>query len=296
MDYSQTIYEAITYIENHLYEEDIYHNVYKHVHISRYHFHRIFLSCTMSTIGTYVKKRRFTEMAERLRSTKDRITDIAFDCGYESHEAFSRAFKGYFGMTPHAYRKQEDVNPLLLMPPMDMSLLKTIGTSYQYEPVISHLETIQLYGFAFETTLQDLQIATNFEKLKTHITKHPVFTSDTFGYLVWVGDDNEEGEKKGPVSLRNLNHYKAMVGLSVTEGDKDCLTSYPVFGGLYATFHIQNDFKHIYAMYRYIYFGWLPKSGYKLSHQPVVERYSNDYSYDNNEGTMWLMIPIEKEQ
>ena len=36
----------------------------------------------------------------------DSVLDIALSCGFQSHEAFCRVFRGRFGMTPSAYRER----------------------------------------------------------------------------------------------------------------------------------------------------------------------------------------------
>lgn len=45
-------------------------------------------------------------------TSKRRIIEIAFECGFESHEAFTRSFKLAYGMPPSSFRKVQ-VEPIL---------------------------------------------------------------------------------------------------------------------------------------------------------------------------------------
>jgi len=73
---------------------------------SPFHFHRLFRAWTGETLLDFVRRRRLEVAAGRLRhAPRDSVTTIAFAVGFESGEAFSRAFKLHFGMTPTAWRR-----------------------------------------------------------------------------------------------------------------------------------------------------------------------------------------------
>lgn len=52
------------------------------------------------------RRLRLERAADQLRSTGRAILQIAIDAGYESHEAFSRAFAKTFGCAPSVYRQE----------------------------------------------------------------------------------------------------------------------------------------------------------------------------------------------
>lgn len=54
----------------------------------------------------YLRRRKLAFALKEVRDTDRGILDIAFDYGFSSHEAFTRAFKALYGVTPSAYRKK----------------------------------------------------------------------------------------------------------------------------------------------------------------------------------------------
>ena len=52
----------------------------------------------------YLQRRRILAAAQRLASTSDPVTDIAFDCGFSSHSYFSKSFRAVMGCSPVEYR------------------------------------------------------------------------------------------------------------------------------------------------------------------------------------------------
>ncbi|MDU1412681.1 MAG: helix-turn-helix transcriptional regulator [Clostridium sp.] len=53
----------------------------------------------------YLRHRRLAFALKEVRDNEKNILDIAFNYGFSSHEAFTRAFKGAYGITPSEYRK-----------------------------------------------------------------------------------------------------------------------------------------------------------------------------------------------
>ena len=69
-------------------------------HYSLYHFVRLFQSVTGYSPKTYLQQRRLSEALKELKNTDKKIIEIAFDYQFNSHEAFTRAFKKQFGVNP----------------------------------------------------------------------------------------------------------------------------------------------------------------------------------------------------
>ena len=105
----KTIYEqiqdAIEFIEKRLFAKLSYAEVARSVYMSSRSFYDYFWAITGYTYKEYVIKRRLNEAMKRLLGSNENILNIALAIGYESHEAFTRAFKKEFGVSPLRFRK-----------------------------------------------------------------------------------------------------------------------------------------------------------------------------------------------
>lgn len=72
---------------------------------SRFHFHRIFAAWMGETLGSYLRRRRLEKAAFRLAcGSNETVLETALATGFNSGEAFARAFKLRFGCTPSEWR------------------------------------------------------------------------------------------------------------------------------------------------------------------------------------------------
>lgn len=79
---------------------------------SKYHFHRQFSAVFGMGVYKYVQLSRMRRASYQLAFRDQlRIIDIALASGYDSHEAFSRAFKKTIGQTPSEFREQPRWDP-----------------------------------------------------------------------------------------------------------------------------------------------------------------------------------------
>ena len=105
-DYLPAVQSAIEYIESHLSEDLLSQMIASQIGFSQYHFHRIFTALVGESVKDYLRKRRLSVAADELRRSNTAILTIALRCGFDSQEAFTRAFGKVFGTTPGAYRRQ----------------------------------------------------------------------------------------------------------------------------------------------------------------------------------------------
>ena len=69
-------------------------------------FKRDFEKAYQTSPAKYFKKRKLDRAAELLRHTKQRIGDIAFNCGFSDVSHFSKSFQKHFDVSPSNYRNQ----------------------------------------------------------------------------------------------------------------------------------------------------------------------------------------------
>src|SRR2546423_12242163 len=78
---------------------------------SPFHFHRLFSAWMGETLGEYLRRRRLELGAQRLVSQPAvPVLQVALSVGFGSTEAFARAFKTRFGVTPSSWRTAKDRN------------------------------------------------------------------------------------------------------------------------------------------------------------------------------------------
>lgn len=77
----------------------------RHAGMSVRSFQRYFPALTGYRFAEYGRKRRLGIAAHALQSTDHSILVVAANSGYDSHEAFTRAFAREFDTTPSEYRR-----------------------------------------------------------------------------------------------------------------------------------------------------------------------------------------------
>ncbi len=104
------------HIEAHLSEPITLASLARAACYSPWHAARVFKEVTGSAPFEYVRQRRLSEAAQRLRASSCRVVDVAFDFVFDSHEGFTRAFSRQFGMPPDCFRKRGGPVELFLPP------------------------------------------------------------------------------------------------------------------------------------------------------------------------------------
>jgi AraC family transcriptional regulator len=66
---------------------------------------RVFGRTMGESLPGHVRRLRLERAAVRLRHSRASILTIALESGFQSHEAFTRAFRQRFGHTPAGYRR-----------------------------------------------------------------------------------------------------------------------------------------------------------------------------------------------
>lgn len=72
--------------------------------LSQYHFLRTFERVTGITPHQYVRRARLREAAARLIGEREKVLDVALDCGFGDVSNFNRAFRAEFGASPRRFR------------------------------------------------------------------------------------------------------------------------------------------------------------------------------------------------
>lgn len=87
------------------------------INYSEFYVTRKFKEISGMKFRDYLRRRRLAFALKEIRDSDRGILDIAVDYGFSSHEAFTRAFKALYGITPSEYRKKPV--PLVLRTKLD---------------------------------------------------------------------------------------------------------------------------------------------------------------------------------
>lgn len=281
------IQKAIEYIESHLDENINLNDVSRATGYSYYHMTRIFTAVLGESVGHYIKRRKLYKASEKLIYSNQKVIDIAIDCGFESAEAFSRAFKSVFNKSPIEYRKTGlnlVLNTKKEISPKDVF---HIANNISHSPKIFHIEEITIVGIKEVTSLSDNKIPKLWQQL--HQNYKDLYDSKEIGYSI-CETQNTIYTKDGDVL------FSVMVGYPISNFKKipPTLSKKIITGGKYAVFTHYGTLEYLYQTYQYIFGTWLQTSKETLDDREDFEVYDKEIiSFDDPHNIVKLFIPIK---
>lgn len=175
----ESIRKTVDYIEENLSQKMTPETLAKIAALSPFYFQRLFTRLLNRPVNDYVKMRRLARACEVLAEKKSRILDIALDCGFNSHESLTKAFKSAYGVTPEDYRKK----PVPLNQVMKPDLLLNYVMVDENVPLIAD-------GMVLEITRKNLTAPENYIGVSDEIsiaqnTPAGEATGINAPYLIW---------------------------------------------------------------------------------------------------------------
>ncbi|MCP5543969.1 MAG: helix-turn-helix domain-containing protein [Akkermansiaceae bacterium] len=96
--------EALSHLERHIHEDVNLDELANIAHMSRRSFLRVFQSATGTSPLAWRINQRVQRACHLLRNSDKRITEIAFDVGFNDSNYFTRQFRQITGQSPREYR------------------------------------------------------------------------------------------------------------------------------------------------------------------------------------------------
>ncbi|MGL4877495.1 MAG: AraC family transcriptional regulator [Paraclostridium dentum] len=267
MNWIDIIQKSISFIEEDISNSKLSSDfIAKHVHVSESHFVRAFNILTGFTLFEYIRNRRLCIAGEMLKKSDLSIFEIASKVGYESPEAFSKAFKRYHGVSPKEGRSAK----LKEFYPLHVKLILTQERPLTW--IIEEKEQIFLSGIT-DIVPSDDSNATN--KLWTECESN--------GYLE---------------RCSNYLGFETLVGVSTSEGytikakctEKSAYTTDTIKPQKWAIFSCEGEdlSKSILNVWSKIYGSWMQKIEYEITNLPQLEVY---YEVENGYACeIWIAI------
>jgi AraC-like DNA-binding protein len=101
--------EAISHLERNIHREVNLEELASIAHMSQRSFLRVFQSATGTSPLAWVIAQRINRACHLLRHTDRRVTEVAFDVGFNDSNYFSRQFRKIAGLSPRDYRLRNGV-------------------------------------------------------------------------------------------------------------------------------------------------------------------------------------------
>ena len=271
--------KAVWYVETHFGGEISLPDVANAAGLSKFHLVRAFSTCTGKSVMQYVRERRLSEAAKRLADEGCGILDVALDAGYNSHEAFTRAFKAKFGITPARLRKARSLDEIQLVEPLKMDENPTKLP----EPRMVDIDAMIIVGlkkrYSDETSSQ---IPTQWQAFQPHIGNIDNQKGNVaFGVMC---NSDDEG---------NIDYITGVEVSQYTEAAKE-LDGLRLSPQTYAVFQHDGHVSEIRRTWRTIFSDWVPNAGCAMIDAPQLERYGEGFDPQTGMGDIEIWIPVTR--
>jgi len=247
-------------------------------HFSPFHFHRIYRGVTGETVAATVRRLRLARAAQLLAAGVETVTQVAIAVGYDSPQAFSRAFRDFAGMAPRAFQDQRGLAGLGFASPPPAT---DAGTARELAVEVITRAPQRVHALVHRGPAST--IPHTWWRLMQIASGWPV--RGCMGMATGDGDEGTESPDRGFV-------YHAAVAL---EGDPPQATEFvpiELAGGRYAQHTLTGPYTQINAAVSALYAAWLPQSGFEPDDRPVLEVYHSPFDTPPQDLRTDLLIPI----
>jgi AraC family transcriptional regulator len=270
--------KALWFIESHFTGEITLTEISEIAGVSRFHMVRAFGMTTGCSVMRYVRGRRLTEAARALANGAPDILTVALDVGYSSHEAFTRAFRDQFGITPDMVRAGATVDNLVLMEPFKMN--EAQKTPLQ-PPQITDGKAFLVAGLGERIVFDNVAgLPALWQRFAEHLGYVPGQIGRT-AYGICYNTDDTGFDYIAGVEVGDFGSLpKELARLRVAAQH-------------YAVFTHAEHVSTVRGTFMAIFNDWLPGSGHIPADAPVFERYDERFDGRTGMGGFEIWVPIK---
>ena len=258
---------------------------------SEFHFHRIFGAVAGETVNQFTIRLRLEKAARLLRFSRQRLTDIALECGFSSSATFSRAFRSGYDTSPSQFRKTGRIRK--------RKIRKAIYTGQEYVLPMSAAEKKAAFPVSFvdlpERQVAYIRVINAFEmdrvlaackRMIAWAKSQAIFSRGVlFGMTV---DDPD-------VTPKHLYRYEVCLASDSPFECREGMSKLIMPAMRYAVTRVSGDIRWVATAWDYLIRSWLINSAYEPEHAPALEIF-----LDKEKATDWshfeleLCLPIRK--
>ena len=260
--YRNRVARVIAHIVAHPLAEHRLEDLAAVAHFSPFHFHRVYSSIAGETVAATVRRVRLALATRLLEQGGQSITQVALEVGYDSPQAFTRAFGQFTGQSPRAF--QRDMHRMALGASADDSAQQAGNEGAPPAPGVQIIErpAQRLLALRHQGPLATIP----HTQRRLHLQCGQRATQRLGASC---GD---------PANAASFRYYAAVVlpePWSVADSGLKELEPLDIPAGSYARQTLVGPYARINAAVTALYARWLPASGYEPDNRPTLEHYLN---------------------
>ncbi|THB68183.1 MAG: AraC family transcriptional regulator [Gammaproteobacteria bacterium] len=278
--YTERVMQAQNFIKENIDRDIFLDEVADIVAMSPYHFHRVFKEFAGEAVKEHIRRLRLEKAAEKLITTKMPLKQIAQHIRYHTVEAFSRAFKNQYDLSPGAYRKKNKQN----YESSDTYKVEDINIQ-QLQP--ENVAYVKKNG-GYNGTLKSLHEILRF------VRRHGIESTPTECFSMFDFPSNATSGEKLTASTKNISHQlclKTSNYVVVTENAE--ITTKRCGGGLFAVYTDRSGSKNRNKTIAWLVEEWLPQCGYKMDNRMWRIKYHCSNGKLPSEDVVDICIPLK---
>ncbi|MBY7145097.1 AraC family transcriptional regulator [Virgibacillus sp. NKC19-3] len=265
MMWVKSLQTAIDYMEDHLLDDLPIERIAQQANFSVFHFQRTFSILTDISVGEYLRRRRLTLAAYELTRSDAKIIDLAYKYGYETPEAFTKAFRRQHGVTPSEARKYtgklKSYNRLVVQ-------VNVKGA----EPM--QVKMVEREGFQIVGLKQNFSLINEDNLVGIPQMWDKVYREGSYKRLFSMNNGPVEGVL-GVCVEKNSQSIDYWVATAHRDSAPDELSTLEIPASKWAIFEVHGPMPDaMQKAWKQIFSEWFPSSGYKHAGTPDLEVYS----------------------
>jgi AraC family transcriptional regulator len=242
-------------------------------HMSEYHFHRVFRALMGETVQTTMRRVRLVLAADRLAGGGESVARIAQSAGYESPQAFARAFRSYTRSTPGDYRRRH--RPVGAVARQCFTVSDFASIDFVDEP------SREVFAMRHDGSVAT--IPRSVRRFWQWQLRRALLPRVRYNLGVVYPDTADP---------RGFRYFTAIV-TDAADRVIDDATRLSLPGGRYARYALRGPASLIAPAFRALQRDWLPRSGFARDERPLLERYVEPCTGTRaDEAVTELLIPI----
>ena len=247
-------------------------------------FNRIFKLFLNKSIGQYHKEKKLAEGARQLVYYDKSASEVAFDLGYNDLQAFNKAFKKVYGISPALFKEN-------MQGQFEMDFYKKIE---EKKAVIEKMnfQQVDLKPFKAITlthygSYKSAGILDVWERLIKFAEENNLLNKGTKAFGEILDDDDIEKDE-------NCRYVAGLtLPKNITVKSSGLFEVKIIAGGKYAVFQYRGDRQLIESFYENIFAYWIAKEEFEIADRPLMEFYLNDEADTPTEDLLTdIYVPI----